>query len=86
MTQGTVANGDGIEIAQARVCEAQAILQLASERLERIEEATDAWHAVHVAREMLESVYEQLQSLLEPEHARHEVMPFRRKSAPTAGD
>jgi hypothetical protein len=83
--KAAVATADGIEIAQARVCEVQAILRLASERLERIEEATDTWHAVQVASEMLEGVYQQLQSVREPEQARNEVMPFPPGSGTAAG-
>jgi hypothetical protein len=80
MAEGRVANADGIEAAQARVCEVRAIMQLVVENLERIPAASSATDAVHVANEMLDGVYEQLESLLEPE-ARHEVMPFRRRSA-----
>jgi hypothetical protein len=82
--KAAVATADGIEIAQIRVCEVQAILRLALERLERIEEATDAWHAVQVTSQMLEGVYEQLQSLLEPGQPRHQVTPFRRGPATAA--
>jgi hypothetical protein len=81
MTEGTVANADGIEAAQARICEVVAIMQLAVENLERIPAATDATHAVHVASEMLDEVYEQLESLLEPRDERHEVVLFRRRTA-----
>lgn len=80
MAEGMVANADGIEAAQARLCEVRAILQLVVESLERIPAAGNATDAVHVANEMLDGVYEQLESLLVPE-ARHEVMPFRRRSA-----
>jgi len=79
MAEGTVANAEGIEAAQARLCEVRAIMQLVVENLERIPAASNATDAVHVANEMLDGVYEQLESLLEPE-ARHQVMPFRRRS------
>lgn len=76
--EGTVANAEGIEAAQARLCEVRAIMQLAVENLERIPAAGNATDAIHVANELLDGIYEQLESLLEPE-ARHEVMPFRRR-------
>lgn len=78
MAEGTVANADGIEAAQTRLCEVRAILQLVVESLERIPAANNATDAVHVANEMLDGIYEQLESLLAPE-ARHEVTPFRRR-------
>jgi hypothetical protein len=81
MIRGTGAHVDGIEDAQCRICVVQAILQLAVDRLELIEEATNATHAVHLAGEILEDIYKQLQSVLEPEQAWHEVMPYRWGSA-----
>ncbi len=80
MAEGMVANVDGIEAAQARLCEVRAILQLVVESLERIPAAGSATDAVHVANEMIDGVYEQLESVLVPETC-HEVMPFRRRSA-----
>lgn len=79
MTEGTAANLDEIEAAQARICEVRAIMRLAVENLERIPAATDATHAIHVASEMLEGVYEQLESVVEPEQLRHAVLAFRRR-------
>lgn len=79
MAEATVGNADGIEAAQGRLCEVRAILQLVVENLERIPAAGNATDAVQVATEMLDGVYEQLESLLAPE-ARHETMPFRRRS------
>lgn len=80
MAEGTVANVDGIEAAQARLCEVRAILQLVVESLERIPAASNATDAVHIANELLDGLYEQLESLLAP-GARHQVMAFRRRSA-----
>jgi len=79
MAEGVVANADGIEAVQARLCEVRAIMQLAVENLERIPAASNATDALHVASEMLDGIYDQLEALLEPE-ARHEVMPFRRRA------
>ena len=70
MAEAVVANADGIEAAQARLCEVRAIMQLVVESLERIPAASNATDAVHVANEMLDGIYEQLESLLQPE-ARH---------------
>ena len=82
MTDETITIADGLEAAQGRLCEVQSILQLAVERLERIEDATDPTNAVRIAYEMLEGVYEQLQSMLEPEDKRQRVVtPFRRGAA-----
>jgi len=80
MTESTLANADGIEAAQARICEVRAIMQLVVENLERIPAASHATDALHVANEMLDGVYEQLESLLKlaPDY---NVMPFVRSSA-----
>jgi hypothetical protein len=61
----------------------RSILQLAIEHLERIAAAGNASNALHVADEMLEGVYDQLESLLEAEPARHDVLPFPRRAAAT---
>jgi hypothetical protein len=74
MAEETIAIADGIEAAQARICEVRAIMQLAVENMEHIPAASDATHAVHIASEMLDGLYEQLESLLEPEQMHYEVL------------
>jgi hypothetical protein len=63
--------------------EVQAILHLVVENLERLPSAGNATDAVHLANELLGGVYEQLQSLLEPEHTQQEVLAFHRRSDAT---
>jgi hypothetical protein len=81
---GAFANTDKIEAAQARLCEVQAILHLVVENLERMPAAGNATDAVHVANELLGGVYEQLESLLEPEHTQQEVLALHWRSGATA--